>query len=168
MASMSEKASRTGGKARGYAHRVDIGAAVQPVWSALTQSRQLALWCSPGAQIRAQQGGLFRASVDRLTELEARIDVFDPERRMRLIHLPSADLPSADSAIVDDFILEPAAGGTILRLLGSGIPATAAWDNQYRRLRAGWQQAITRLKVLVERQLREAVARAPGTRTLER
>jgi len=42
-------------------------------------------WCSPNAQIRAQKGGLFRASVDRVTELEAHIDVFDPGRRLRLI-----------------------------------------------------------------------------------
>jgi hypothetical protein len=85
--------------------------------------------------------------------MEAHIDVFEPARRMRLIYLPSPALPPADSAVVDDFILEPAAAGTILRLLGSGFPKTAAWDTQYRRLRLGWQGAMTRLKVLVERQL---------------
>jgi hypothetical protein len=37
-------------------------------------------------------------------------------------------------------------------LLGSGVPATPEWDTQYRRLRTGWQQAMTRLKVLVESQ----------------
>jgi hypothetical protein len=152
---------RMGEQARGYAHRVDIAAGVQPVWRALTEAQHLVRWCSPGAQIRAAPGGLFRASIDRLTELEAHIDVFDPGRRMRLIHLPSSHLPPAESAIVDDFILEPAAAGTILRLLGSGIPGTPSWDTQYRRLRTGWRQAITRLKVLVERQLRETDAQAP-------
>lgn len=141
-------------KARGYAHRVDIDADVQRVWQALTEVEHLVRWCSPEAQIRARQGGLFRASVDRVTELEAHIDVFEPERRMRLIHLPSSSLPPAQSAIVDDFILEPVAPGTILRLLGSGVPGTQDWDTQYRRMRMGWQQAITRLKVFVERQLK--------------
>jgi hypothetical protein len=54
--------------------------------------------------------------------------------------------------MVDDFILEPVPGGTIVRLLGSGVPATPEWDTQYRRLRTGWQQAMTRLKVLLESQ----------------
>jgi hypothetical protein len=35
------------------------------------------------------------------------------------------------------------------------VPATPEWDTQYRRLRASWQQALTRLKVLVEQQARK-------------
>src|SRR6267154_2304318 len=93
----------------------------------------------------------FRAGVDRVTELEAHIDVFEPGRRLRLIYLRSPGLPPADSVIIDDFILDPVSGATIVRLLGSGIPATREWDTQYRRLRTGWQQAMTRLKVLLER-----------------
>jgi uncharacterized protein YndB with AHSA1/START domain len=140
-------------RARGYAHRVDIAADAQEVWRALTEAQHLVRWCSPGAQIRARQGGFFRASVDRVTELEAHIDIFEPARRMRLIYLPSNSLPPTDEALVDDFILDSAEPGTILRLLGSGIPATPAWHKQYLRLRTGWQQAMTRLKVLVEKQL---------------
>ena len=55
---------------------------------------------------------------------------------------------------VDDFILEPAGRGTIVRLLGSGVPATPEWDTQYLRLRTSWQQALSRLKVFVEQQAR--------------
>jgi len=143
-------------RARGYAHRVDIVADTDQVWRALTEPELLARWCSPGAQIRAQKGGLFRASVDRVTELEAHIDVFEPARRLRLIYLPTQSLPPSDDPIVDDFIIDqnPREPGTILRLLGSGFPATAEWNRQYQRLRLGWQQAMTRLKVFTERQLR--------------
>jgi uncharacterized protein YndB with AHSA1/START domain len=139
-------------KERGYAHRVDIRADPQQVWRAFTEAEQLKGWCSPDAEIRARKGGLFRASVDRVTEFEAHIDVFEPGRRLRLLYLPSPALPRAETVIVDDFILEPLPGGTIVRLLGSGVPATPEWDTQYRRLRTGWQQAIIRLKVVVERQ----------------
>jgi uncharacterized protein YndB with AHSA1/START domain len=138
-------------RGRGYAHRVDIAADVTRVWRALTEPEILSRWCSPDAVIRARPGGSFRASVDRVTELEAHIDVFEPGRRMRLIYLPTPGLPPADTAITDDFILEPVPGGTIVRLLGSGVPNAAEWDTQYRRLRTGWQQAMARLKVLVER-----------------
>ena len=139
-------------KERGYAHRVDVRAGTQQVWRALTEAEQLTRWCSPDAQIRARQGGLFRASVDRVTEFEAHIDVFEPGRRLRLLYLRSPELPPTDNVMVDDFLLEPVPGGTIVRLLGSGVPATPEWDTQYRRLRTGWQQAMTRLKVLLESQ----------------
>jgi uncharacterized protein YndB with AHSA1/START domain len=139
---------------RGYAHRIDILADASQVWRALTDAEQLTRWCSPAADIRARQGGLFRASVDRVTEFEAHIDVFEPERRLRLMYLPSSALPRADTVMVDDFILDPVPGGTIVRLLGSGVPATPEWDTQYWRLRTSWQQAMTRLKVFVEKQNR--------------
>jgi uncharacterized protein YndB with AHSA1/START domain len=143
---------------RGYAHRIDVTADVDKVWLALTNAQYLAQWCSPDADIRARPGGLFRASVDRVIELEAHIDVCEPARRLRLIYLPCAELPPADTAIVDDFILDPTAPGTVVRLLGSGIPSTPEWDAQYRRLRLGWQAAMTRLKVFVERQMDESEA----------
>jgi uncharacterized protein YndB with AHSA1/START domain len=141
-------------KERGYAHRVDVRAGAELVWRALTETAQLTRWCSPQAEIRARQGGLFRASVDRVTEFEAHIDVFEPPRRLRLIYFPERERSPAQTVRVDDFIIDPAPGGTVVRLLGSGVPASPEWDTQYRRLRAGWQQAMTRLKVFVEQQAR--------------
>jgi uncharacterized protein YndB with AHSA1/START domain len=137
---------------RGYAHRVDVFADATAVWQALTDPIQLPRWCSPKAVIRPCQGGLFRASVDRVSEFEAQIDVFEPERRLRLLYLPSSGLPRADTVMVDDFILDRVPGGTIVRLLGSGVPGSPEWDTQYRRLRTSWLQALTRLKVYVEKQ----------------
>jgi uncharacterized protein YndB with AHSA1/START domain len=140
-------------RVRGYAHRVDIAADVSSVWRAFTEAEHLARWCAPGAQIRAKPGGLFRASVDRVTELEASIDVFEPGRRLRLIYLPSPALPPAESAIVADFIMEGAPAGSIVRVLGSGVPDGADWDVPYKRMRVGWERAMARLKVYVERQM---------------
>ena len=145
--------ARMSEKARGYAHRVDISAQPSSVWRALTDQACLIRWCSPKAEIRPQPNGAFRASVDRVTELEAHIDVFEPGRRLRLIYLSCADLPPTDTVMIDDFILDPAEAGTIVRLLGSGYPATENWELPYRRLRTGWQQAMARLKVFVEKQL---------------
>jgi uncharacterized protein YndB with AHSA1/START domain len=141
-------------KERGYAHRVDILAGAELVWRALTDQDQLTRWCAPDAAIKPRQGGLFRASVDRVSEFEAHIDVFEPPRRLRLMYLPSATLPPSTTVQVDDFIIEPAGRGTIVRLLGSGVPATTEWDTQYLRLRTSWQQALSRLKVFVEQQAR--------------
>lgn len=143
-------------RTRGYAHRVDITVGVDRVWAAMTESAALARWCSPNARIRPEPGGSFSASVDRVVELEAHIDVFDPGRRLRLIYLPNPALPPADSAMVDDFLLHGGAnGGTLVRLLGSGIPYSPEWDTPYMRLRTGWERAIARLKVFVEKQHKE-------------
>ncbi len=140
-------------RVRGYAHRVDIAGDVQSVWRAFTETAHLTKWCAPGAQIRAKAGGLFRASVDRVTELDAHIDVFEPGRRLRLIYLPSPALPPSDSAVVADFIMEGSPEGSIVRVLGSGVPDGPAWDLAYKRMRLGWERAMARLKVYVEKQM---------------
>ena len=132
---------------------MDVAAPADKVWLALTRTDYLRRWCSPAADIKAKPGGLFRASVDRVIELEAHIDVYDPGRRLRLIYLPSPQLPPSDSPIIDDFLLDGSQPETIVRLLGSGIPGTPDWEAQYRRLRMGWQAAMTRLKVFVEKQM---------------
>jgi uncharacterized protein YndB with AHSA1/START domain len=145
-----------GDRVRGYAHRIDIASDVQAVWRAFTEGAHLVRWCAPDAQMRPRAGGLFRASVDRVTEMEAHIDVFEPNRRLRLIYLPSAALPATETAIVADFILEPAPqpeGGVIVRVLGSGIPDGPGWETQFKRMKVGWAAAMARLKVYVETQM---------------
>jgi len=54
-------------------------------------------------------------------------------------------------------------------LLGSGVPATPEWDTQYRAAGAlGWQQAIIRLKVVVERQAARMIRDLRGRSARER
>ena len=145
-------------RVRGYAHRVDIGADADEVWRAITDPEMLTRWCSPEAELQPRQGGLFRARVDRVTELEAHIDVFEAGRRLRLIYLPNTALPRAESVMTDDLIVEGVPGGTVVRLLGSGVPGETEWDTQYWRLRTSWLAALNRLKVLVEAQRSEGAA----------
>ena len=146
-------------RTRGYAHRVDIAADADKVWRAITETESLARWCSPEAVLQPRQGGLFRARVDRVTELEAHIDVFEAGRRVRLIYLPNPALPRAESVLTDDLIVEAVPGGTVVRLLGSGVPGESEWDTQYWRLRTAWLQALNRLKVLAEGQQGAGAAR---------
>ena len=153
--------ARMGDRERGYAHRVDIAGEVRATWLALTDAAHLRVWCAPDAQMRAREGGLFRASVDRVTEMEAHIDVFVPERRLRLIYLPSPAFPPAETAIVADFILEPApppTRGTIVRMLGMGVPDGREWDVPFKRMKVGWAAAMARLKVYVEKQMAAGAA----------
>ncbi|MCU0760949.1 MAG: SRPBCC domain-containing protein [Steroidobacteraceae bacterium] len=137
----------------GYALRIDVEAGPERVWSALTTDAKLARWLSSNARIAAREGGSFRGSVDRETEVLAHIDVFAPARRLRLIHLPSPALPAADSAVVDDLLLEPRGAHTVLRVLGSGFPSAPPYVDAFRRHQAGWRLSLARLKVYLEKNM---------------
>jgi len=139
-------------RTRAYARRIDVNAGAARIWRAVTDSAQLAKWCSPGARIAPRTGGIFRAKIDRVTDLEAHIDVFEPDRRLRLIHLPTPSWPPSESVIIDDLILEAVEGTTIVRLLGSGVPGNALWDAAFNRLRVGWERALARLKLYCEKE----------------
>ncbi|MFI4894958.1 MAG: SRPBCC domain-containing protein [Steroidobacterales bacterium] len=145
---------------RGYAQRVDIRADIEVVWNALIEPATLAIWYAPGARVDAREGGLYSARHGENLQREAHIDVFLPPRRLRLIYMPFPDLPDEGAVVVEDFLLDrdPAAARahnisavTVLRLMGSGVPESGAWTATYVALRRGWERALLRLKVLLER-----------------
>jgi uncharacterized protein YndB with AHSA1/START domain len=137
---------------RGYAHLVEVDVPVARVWRALTDPALIRIWSSQEAEIDAREGGLYRIGKRNEGGREAHIDIFEVNRRLRLIYLNSRDWPPSDSAIVDDFILDVRKGDgtTSLRLLGSGIPEAVAWDKGYMRIRMGWERLLARIKVTLE------------------
>lgn len=160
---------------RGYAHRVDIVADIEQVWRALTEPATLAQWYAPDARVDAREGGVYNAKHGEL-EREAHIDVFLPPRRLRLIYMPLPNLPDDGTVLVEDYLLDRdpnsarqlgVAAVTILRLMGSGIPEGPDWHPTYVALRRGWERALPRLKVLLEKQgtTPDAPASPPGSST---
>jgi uncharacterized protein YndB with AHSA1/START domain len=148
--SVSRKIDRSG--TRGFAHLVEVNAPAARVWRALTDPALVRIWSGADAEIDARQGGIYRIGPLGRGGREAHIDVFDVNRRLRLIYLPRRDAPPCDGALVDDFLLDVRRreGTTSLRLLGSGIPETAEWDKPYARLRLGWERLMARIKVTLE------------------
>jgi uncharacterized protein YndB with AHSA1/START domain len=148
--SLPRKSSRSG--TRGYAHLVEIDVPVARVWRALTDPGLIRIWSGAEAEIDPRKGGLYRLGLRHEDNREAHIDIFDVNRRLRLIYLRGSNWPPGDSALVDDFILDVRKGqGTAsLRLLGSGIPESAAWDRTYMRIRMGWERFMARIKVTLE------------------
>src|ERR1700728_3625925 len=120
--SLPRKSTRNG--TRGYAHLVEIDVPVARVWRALTDPGLIRIWSGQDAEIDPRKGGLYRIGKRNEDGREAHIDIFDLNRRLRLIYLSGNNWPPGDSALVDDFILDVRKGkGTAsLRLLGSGIP----------------------------------------------
>jgi uncharacterized protein YndB with AHSA1/START domain len=159
---------------RGYAHLVEIEVPVARVWRALTDPGLIRIWSGQEAEIDARKGGVYRLGLSQDNSREAHIDIFEPNRRLRLIYLKGSDWPPGDSAVVDDFILDvrKGEGKTSLRLLGSGVPETAAWDKTYVRIRMGWERLMARIKVCLEsppvpKKAKPVVAKDPPLRGLD-
>jgi uncharacterized protein YndB with AHSA1/START domain len=148
--SLPRKATRNG--TRGYAHLVEIDVPVARVWRALTDPRLIRIWSGLEAEIDPRKGGMYRVGKRNEDSREAHIDIFDVNRRLRLIYLSGSNWPVGDSAVVDDFLLDVRKGDrpTTLRLLGSGVPESAAWDKSYVRIRMGWERLLARMKVTLE------------------
>jgi uncharacterized protein YndB with AHSA1/START domain len=148
--SLPRKSTRNG--TRGYAHLVEIDVPVARVWRGLTEPSLIRIWAGQEAEVDPREGGVYRIGKGQVGMREAHIDVFDPHRRLRLIYLSGKDWPPSDSAVVDDFILDTrrGEGKTSLRLLGSGIPDSNAWDQPYARIRMGWERFMARIKVALE------------------
>src|SRR5277367_3159945 len=148
--SLPRKTTRNG--TRGYAHLVEVEVPAARVWRALTDPRLIRIWSGQEAEIDPREGGLYRIVNRETGALEAHIDIFEPNRRLRLIYLNGRDSPPSDSAAIDDFILDvrPGESKTSLRLLGSGISDAAAWDQIYVKIRLGWERFLSRIKVTLE------------------
>jgi uncharacterized protein YndB with AHSA1/START domain len=148
--SLPRKAVRSG--TRGYAHLIEVDVPVARVWRALTDPALVRIWSGQEAEIDAREGGLYRVGKRNAGGREAHIDIFEVNRRLRLIYLNGPDLPPSDSAVVDDFLLDvrKGEGTTSLRLLGSGVPEASSWDQNYVRLRMGWERFMARIKVTLE------------------
>jgi len=148
--SLPRRSTRSG--TRGYAHLVEVDVPVGRVWRALTDPGLMRIWSGQEAEIDARKGGLYRIGKRHAGGREAHIDIFDVNRRLRLIYLSGPETPKGDSAVVDDFLLDVRKGARTasLRVLGSGVPDAAEWDKAYVRMRMSWERYLARLKVALE------------------
>ena len=148
--SLPRKSTRNG--TRGYAHLVEIDVPVARVWRALTEPGLIRIWSGQESEIDPRKGGMYRIGKRSGSAREAHIDIFEVNRRLRLIYLNGKDSPPSDSAAVDDFILDTrrGEGKTSLRLLGSGIPDAPQWDRSYAGIRMRWERFMARIKVTLE------------------
>jgi uncharacterized protein YndB with AHSA1/START domain len=138
---------------RSFAHRVDVGAPVERVWRAFTDSRMLERWTTAGASVTPREKGRMHVLFGEGVELDAHIDVLVTPQRMRLILLPTRGMPGSDAVIVEDFLFERGQTNTVVRLLSSGVPSRQDWVTYYLAKRRHWELALARLKVFLEKGL---------------
>ena len=139
---------------RSFAHRVEVGAPVERVWRAFTDSRILERWTTAGATVTPREKGRMHVLFGEGVELDAHIDVLVVPQRMRLILLPTRGMPATDAVIIEDFLFERAPpAGAVVRLLSSGVPSKQDWVTYYLSKRGYWEMALAPLKVLLEKGL---------------
>ena len=120
--SLPRRSARTGN--RGYAHLVEVRVPVARVWRALTDPALVRIWSGQEAEIDAREGGLYRIGKRQSGGREAHIDIFEVNRRLRLIYMNGPDSPTSNSAVVDDFLLVE--GERSLHVCNAPSPAATA------------------------------------------
>jgi uncharacterized protein YndB with AHSA1/START domain len=123
------------------------------VWRAFTDSATLARWAAPGSSITPREKGQLLVPFADRVQIDAHIDVFLAQQRLRLLLMPTPGMPPTDSVVIEDFLFERDKQGTVIRLLSSGVPSAQGWVTYYLNKRRYWELALTRLKVFLEKGL---------------
>lgn len=140
---------------------IEIGAPVDAVWKALTDAEELTRWFPLQATVKPEAGGSIWISWGAPYEGDARIEIWEPNRRLRLVNDVDASAMKEELGgtmrghtgairIVQDFELESAGGGTRLRLVHFGFGPEAVWDDEFDSIRRGWKFELNGLRHYLE------------------
>jgi uncharacterized protein YndB with AHSA1/START domain len=145
-------------KTRSQEHVVEIDAPADLVWRAITDPDEIVRWFCEKARVTPGVGGSFWVSWGEGQEGESTIEAWEPNKRVRLRHLPSDTTPcSTDSETtpavspIVEYILESLGNRTVLRIVQSGILASEDWDAYYDSTDRGWQLFMIGLRHYIEK-----------------
>ena len=149
---------------------VEIAAATDVVWKAISEGEEIRRWFAPEARVTPGVGGVIWLSWGGGVEGEGAIDIWEPGRRLRWIeswgseeetddatssgdseHPEDAEGSSKVAQTAVDFHIETRGGSTVLRLVHSGFSASAEWDEYFDATVAGWTYFLWNLRLYVER-----------------
>ena len=126
---------------------VEVGAPIERVWRALTEAEELERWFPLDAEVEPPpEGGRIWMSWGDEHGAWLTIEAWEPPRHLRT-SWQWGDAP----AQVTDYWLDSAGDGTRLRVVTSGFPADASWDDLVEGTRLGWRFELHQLKHYLER-----------------
>ena len=135
---------------RAFQMEIAIDAPPEAVWRALTDAEELVRWFPLEARVTPGPGGSIWLSWGPPFEGTNRIEIWEPGRRLRMLDDSFTHREGAVPLAVD-FQLEPAGGGTVLRLVHSGFGRGADWDQEYDSISRGWTFELRGLRHYLER-----------------
>lgn len=145
---------------REHEHSIELPVPIDRIWKAISEGEELTRWYVESAEVSPGTGGTVKVSFGQGMDGQARIETWEPGRRLRLAHLPpdedqplppgSPDISKLAAPIVEEFIIETREGRTFLRLINSGIPDSEDWDGYYEGTRHGWDLFLLQLRHYLE------------------
>jgi uncharacterized protein YndB with AHSA1/START domain len=132
---------------RAAAGEIEIDAPVERVWRALTEARELERWFPLEAEVEPGPEGRIRMSWGNEFDAWSPVEVWDAPRHLRLVWAMPGEAPVQ----VTDYHLGGEGGRTRLRVVTSGFPADASWDDMVEGTRLGWVFELAQLKHYLER-----------------
>ncbi len=92
-------------KTRGRAQRIEIRAPIEDVWKAITEADEIIRWYAPEAEVSLSEGGRYWVSWGEGTAGTSRIESFERNRHLRLVH--EGEGPAQlDEPMVEEYFLE--------------------------------------------------------------
>jgi uncharacterized protein YndB with AHSA1/START domain len=146
---MSERPTGT----RAQEHEIVIDAPIESVWKAITDAEELTRWFVEEATVEPGVGGTIAISWGGAEKGKSRIEVWEPDHKLRLAKVPSdmgAATLDAQTPMIQEYTIERRDGRTVLRLVHSGIPDTPDWDGFYDGTNAGWPSFFRALRHYLE------------------
>jgi uncharacterized protein YndB with AHSA1/START domain len=155
--------STTSGAERAVERQIEIAAPLSAVWKALTDAEELIRWFPLEARVTPGQGGSVWMRWDDAETVEDRIDVWEPERRLRLV-----GKAGPWSRLATDYTLEGKGGTTVLRVVSSGFGGEDDPDEVMQGFGFGWDFELRGLRHYLERHrgVRRVVAWARARHTM--
>jgi len=138
---------------RSQTHEIVVDAPEEAVWKAIVDAEELTRWFVDDAKVEPGVGGSFRLSWDGAEAGYSRIDVWEPNQRLRVTLQPFEMGPAkydGQTPIVEEYTIERRDGKTVLRLVESGVPNTPEWDGFYDGTNSGWEQFFRTMRHYLE------------------
>ena len=126
---------------------IEIDAPIERVWRALTEARELERWFPLEARVEPGEGGSMWLSWRNEFAGASQILKWQPPHLLRTawqFH------PDDSAAQVTDYILEARGGRTRLRVVTSGFPSDASWDEWIEGTVRGWRFELQSLRTYLE------------------
>lgn len=140
----------TGAKGtRAASGEIEIDAPPERVWRALTEARELERWFPLEARVEpGPEGRIWMGWGNELGGWSP-IEAWEPPHHLRIAWVMGEE--GEAPAQITDYRLEGRDGRTVLRVVTSGFPADAAWDDMVEGTRLGWVFELRQLKHYLER-----------------
>ena len=121
------------------------------MWEAIATGDGIERWFAPFASVEEGEGGTVTVAWAEGADWPSRITAWQLGERLQMVDLSDPEAATQGTALTVDYHLSAADGTTRVRLVNSGLPAAAEFDNHYRMMTNGWRFFLWNLKHAVER-----------------